>query len=43
MVVAHILLCELLAIYVLDGFMLLIILRLENAELLILCDANVLK
>jgi len=42
-VVAYISLCELLAIYVLDGFMLLIILGLENAELLMLCDANVLK
>ena len=37
------LLCELRAICILDGFMLLTILRLENAELLILCDADVLK
>ena len=35
--------CELLAIYVLGGFMLITILRLENAELLMLCDADVLK
>jgi len=35
--------CKLLVVYVLDGFTLLMIPRLENAELLILCDAIVLK
>ena len=35
--------CELLAICVLHGFMLLMFPRIENAELLILCDAIVLK
>jgi len=35
--------CKLLAICILDGFILLMILRLENAKLLILCDAIVLK
>jgi len=35
--------CKLFAICVLDGFMLLMIPRLNNVELLILCDTTVLK
>ena len=35
--------CKLLAICVIDGFMLLMIPRLEDAELLILCNTIVLK
>jgi len=35
--------CKLLAICVLDGFMLLMIPRLEDAELLILCNTIVMK
>jgi len=35
--------CKLLTVCILDGFMLLIIPRLEYAVLLILCDAIVLK
>ena len=40
---AYAFICKLRAICVLDEFMLLMIPRLENAELLILCDAMVLK
>jgi len=43
MSIAYIFPRELLAIYVLDEFMLLMIPRLENAEMLILCAIIILK